>query len=338
MAGVLYVCLLMAAPHIMLINAAAAKPKVLQTFRVELKDIPARPEEAAKEPEKKAVEQAESAPQEPQQGQPQSGKGSDLASRPGSMAELLTRPDDQSIGAQAFQVASAEIPNIGERVSTEAVPREHDLSYSETGAKHADAKIIEIARDTARLDINVPRRFVRPNPDRIVEPNTFPTLRSEALEPGQIPMEIDRRGISLIGQPVTMPEPSKGPGLGIPGTLVASTPPPEPPPMPKEVAKVLEKPAAEAPIQKEVKAARAQSDFVFLDDLVDIKINTYRAAGEKLGFFELSIQPKEGGKIEVLPKDITFVIDASRSIIQRKLERDDQATAPGGSLQRGRVP
>ena len=315
--GVLYIGFLMAAPHIMLINAEAAKPKVMQTFRVELKDIPSRPEEAKKEPEDKSDGQ----PTEQVQGQPQSGNnGSDLASRPGSMAELLTRPDDQSIGAQAFQVASAEIPNVVDRVSTDAVPREHDLSYSETGAKHADAKIIEIARDTARLDVNVPRRFVRSNPDRIVEPGAFPTLRSEAIEPGQIPLEIDRRGISLIGQPVVMPGPSSGLGSATGGDLVASTPPPEPPPMPKEVVKALERPNVEAPLQKAVKAVRAESDFAFLDDLVDIKINVYRTAGEKQGFFELSIQPKESGKIDVLPKDITFVIDASRSMQQHKLD------------------
>ena len=314
--GILYIGFLIAAPHIMLINAEAAKPKVLQTFRVELKDIPVRPEEAKEEPENKPEGQAK----EQAQGQPQSGNGSDLASRPGSMAELLTRPDDQSIGAQAFQVANAEIPNVVDRVSTDAVPREHDLSYSEIGAKHADAKIIEIARDTARLDVNVPRRFVRPSPDRIVEPGAFPALRSEAIEPGQIPLEIDRRGISLIGQPVVMPGPSSGLGPGTGTSLVASTPPPEPPPMPKEMVKALEKPMTDAPLQKEIKAVRAQSDFAFLDDLVDIKISTYRASGEKKGFFELSIQPKESGKIEVLPKDITFVIDASRSMQQHKLD------------------
>jgi uncharacterized protein YegL len=314
--GVFYVCFLMAAPHILLINAEAAKPKALQTFRVELKNIPVQAVDPATESEEKTGEPAAGQPE----GQPQSGNGTDLSSRPGTMAELLTRPDDQSIGAQAFQVANSEIPNIADRVSTDAVPREHDLSYSETGAKHADAKIIEIARDTARLDINIPRRFVRPSPDRIVEPGTFPVLRSEAIEPGQIPMEIDRRGISLLGQPVAMPVASTGAGPAAPGSLVASTPPPEPPPMPKEVVKSLEKPMAEAAVQKEVKAVRAESDFFFLDDLVDIKMTTYRAAGDKQGFFELSIQPKEGGKIDVLPKDVTFVIDASRSMQQRKLD------------------
>ena len=316
--AVLYVGFLMAAPHIMLINAEAAKPKVLQTFRVELKNIPVRPEEPEKTPElKPSAEEGQTGAQ----GTPQPGDAAELASRPGTMADLIARPDVQSIGAQAFQVANAEIPNMADRVSTEAVPRDHDLSYSETGARRADAKIVEITQDTARLDINVPRKFVRPSPDRIVEPGTFPTLRSEAVDPGQIPMEIDRRGISLIGQPVAMPT-AAAPGVGpaTPGTLVASTPPPEPPPMPKEVVKALDKPLAEAPVQKEIKAVRAESDFVFLDDLVDIKINTFRAAGDKQGFFELSIQPKESGKIDVIPKDITLVVDASRSMIQRKLD------------------
>ncbi len=315
LSAVLYVCFLVCTPYIVLISADAGAPKVRQAFHVELKDVVEQPVEQKKEPDSKPEPSAEQTA-----GGTQSGNGSDLASRPGTMTELLTRTDDQSMAAQAFQVANAEIPNMVDRVSTDAVPREHDLSYSETGAKHADAKIIEISRETARLDINVPRKFVRPSPDRIVEPGTFPTLRSEAIEPGQIPMEIDRRGISLIGQPIVMQGPSAAGAPAAPESLVASTPPPEPPPMPQEVAKAIEKPMAEVPLQKELKAVRAESDFVFLDDLVDIKINTYRPAGDKQGFFELSIQPKESGKIDILPKDITFVIDASRSMQQRKLD------------------
>jgi hypothetical protein len=320
--GTLYFGFLMAAPHILLINAEAAKPKVLQKFRVELKDIPVEPVQEPDEPEKAPGEVSDNP------GEQQTGSDANLSSRPGTMTELLTRPDDQSIGAQAFQVANAEIPNIVDRVSTDAVPREHELSSSETGSKRADARIIEISRETARLDINVARRFVRPSPDRIVEPGSFPALRSEAIEPGQIPLEIDRRGISLIGQPVTMPTPPVAGSPAAAGSLVASTPPPEAPPMPKEIVKALDRPpAAEAPLQKEVKAVRAESDYVFLDDLVDIKINTFRAAGDKQAFFELSIQPKDGGKIEVLPKDITFVIDASRSMLQRKLDLASKGVA-----------
>ena len=51
----------------------------------------------------------------------------------------------------------------------------------------------------------------------------------------------------------------------------------------------------------------------------DIELSTWRNPGEAEGYFRVRIVPKRGGSIPVLPKDVTFVIDASNSIPQHKL-------------------
>ncbi len=289
--AVLYICFFAAAPYVTLMAANRDLDRALDIFKVEIREV---------EPEVVKVETPEAA--------------EELASRPGSMSDLLARPDEQAqLPAPATAAQPVEVPNLSDRVASEALAREHDLAYEPATANTADAKIIEIARDTARQDIEVPRRFVRPSPERILGPGEYPSLRSEAMEPGQIPMEFDRRGVSLLAQSANLP------AGGAPGPPIAEIPVPEPE-IPPDIREAIEKPPVEAPLQKEVEAARSESDFVFMDDMVDIKISTYRAPNEKQGYFELRIQPREGGKMEVLPKDITFVLDASRSMLQRKLD------------------
>ncbi|MBI2433119.1 MAG: VWA domain-containing protein, partial [Candidatus Hydrogenedentes bacterium] len=78
---------------------------------------------------------------------------------------------------------------------------------------------------------------------------------------------------------------------------------------------------ARVPLEQAVQKARQESPYVFIDDLVDIRLETYAAAGDSVGYFRLRVIPKEDQSIEVLPKDITFVIDASSSIPQFKLNK-----------------
>ena len=82
------------------------------------------------------------------------------------------------------------------------------------------------------------------------------------------------------------------------------------PPMP------LEHHVVHAPM---VAAVRKESSYESIDDLVNINLEAYAPAGEELGYFRRRILPKEDETIEVLPKDVTFVVDASNSISQHKL-------------------
>ena len=62
------------------------------------------------------------------------------------------------------------------------------------------------------------------------------------------------------------------------------------------------------------------SPFERMDRVVDIKAATYVDPGTGQGFFRLEIFPKAGEDVDILPKDVTFVVDASNSILQRKLD------------------
>jgi len=69
-----------------------------------------------------------------------------------------------------------------------------------------------------------------------------------------------------------------------------------------------------------IEKLKDERKFEFIDDMIDIKLDAYVPPDEPLGYFRLAILPKQGEDIEVLPKDVTFVIDASSSISQRKLD------------------
>jgi Ca-activated chloride channel family protein len=87
----------------------------------------------------------------------------------------------------------------------------------------------------------------------------------------------------------------------------------------------MEREMARAPAAKEVAAAREEHDYQFIDDLVDIKLEAFVAKDEPQGYFRLRILPRADKKLDPLPKDVTFVVDASQSIPQHKLT----ATAKG---------
>ncbi|NLF56036.1 MAG: VWA domain-containing protein [Candidatus Hydrogenedens sp.] len=288
--AVIYAVMLGAAPYVTLMEANRSVPMAMDLLRVQVREV--EPQTAVVPPEPAAA----------------------LASRPGSMEDLLTRADDSPQEAQALpeEGPPAEIPDLMERVASDPVAREHDLSHNPEAADRADAKIIEIARETARSEVDVPRRLVRPSPDRILEPGFYPALRSEAADPGDIPLEPATQGVNLLAQTANIPG-----GEGGAPVPAESAPPP---PLPEPVRKAIERPMADVPLQREVEAAKTENDYAFLYNLVDIKISTYRPPGEELGYFELQIQPKTDEKLEILPKDITFVIDASRSMQQRKLD------------------
>jgi hypothetical protein len=58
-----------------------------------------------------------------------------------------------------------------------------------------------------------------------------------------------------------------------------------------------------------------------LDDLLTVQLFTYHRPGESRGYFRLVIEPKKDRRdLPIIPKDILFVIDSSKSITQRKLD------------------
>ena len=155
-----------------------------------------------------------------------------------------------------------------------------------------------------------------PSSNRLVGENEFPVLRSPLDEspPEVLMMEPGFSPQSMVGPPREgMPAPietlEKPP---IEEGVVTPTPEEGLPQMPQEIE------VARAPVLEEV---RGQNTNEFMDDLVQIVIDTYVPPGEKEGFFRIRMLPRTNKTQEVLPKDITFVIDASNSILQRKLDK-----------------
>ena len=236
----------------------------------------------------------------------------ELSTRPGSIQELLTRQQEELRPSESLIEQEVTVPDMAQRVAAEALPREHALEPDETILRKVDARIIEISRETARQDIQVARRHVRPSPMRILGEDEFPTMRTPGDDMPSELLALDplgpRGGIrdpDLLG--------ARGPGEGVPEREEIAD---------ETADERLAALAAEA-IGREDElaqaAAEAQERYEFLDDLVDIEISTYHRPGDRQGFFRLRIGPQTGQQIDVLPKDVTFVIDASRSIAQNQL-------------------
>lgn len=284
--------LLAAAPHVTILQPTPVTAEYLRMFRVRL--------------------------QEPQPEPPEGATAStELASRAASVEGMTKREDEELKLNDRVLDKGVETARLAERAATEAIDRQYDLVQDIDQLQKVDAKIIEIAQKDARKDIEVARRFVRPSPERILEENEFPVLRGQAD---------DDQGAEQIrlAPPVgsTLREPAPAPDN------IVSAKTPSAPPREEDVLKpeVVEPKAPTLPIehavmhQPAVEQARGESSYEFIDDLVNIGIDAYMPSGEKQGYFRLQIVPKGNESIEVLPKDVTFIVDASNSIPQHKLD------------------
>lgn len=242
------------------------------------------------------------------------GGGTKLATRPEKIEDLLKRENDVVNALDSALGKAAEIPNLAGRVAQEAAtpPSEHPIEPDADTLARVDTKVIEIAEETARAGIDIPRRLAAPTPDRIISENEFPVLRGPSDVPeGAIPLGA-MPTVSLLDTPV-LPRGESADGQSPP---IDDSVPLEPVNVSLPALPQIEV-IARAPV---IESMRKENTYEFMDDMVDIGIETYVPSGEKEGFFRVRIAPKKSGGIDVLPKDVTFVIDASNSIIQRKLD------------------
>lgn len=295
---VLHAALLVAAPrvHLMALTQTRAEQAV-ETFRVQIREF---------EPEPKVEEE--------------STVRSPLASRPGSIEDQFKRDSEELTPGDSPLEKPVEVADAAARIGKDVQARDYDLLPDLKVQAALDAKIVEISEADARRDIDVARQFVRPSPNRILDENVFPVLRK--------PEDDDR-----IMEPMLVIPPA-GSAAGLGGDAGAAPLPPREPvtnPEPEAVAPVIVTPKGEpleqlllqAPVIEE---ARKESDYEFLDDLVEINLDAYTPPSEKEGYFRLRIEPKKSGQVRVLPKNVTFVLDASNSIPQHKLKLTADAT------------
>ncbi|MEX2015292.1 MAG: VWA domain-containing protein [Candidatus Hydrogenedentales bacterium] len=230
--------------------------------------------------------------------------------RPESVRELLER-ELEALDAELALDTPAELPNLNDRIAAEQLPREHDLELDEERLSRVDARIIEIAEEDARQNIEVARRLVRPSPVRVVEEGELPSLR----EAGALDTPRTETLPPLAAEPQPVLE-ALEPGSGRPPVEDVFLFDEEPGETAQLPALPVEHEVALAPVRSDV---QGDSRYEFMDDLVTIELTTYTPAPESEGFFELRIAPRTDRTLPILPKDVTFVVDASSSIVQRKL-------------------
>lgn len=296
---VLYAGLYAVAPRIFLIRANSTAERHALSVRVDLID-----EETARRFESPA------------------DAVDSMASRPGSVRDLLDRE------TQDLPLAEPEFPpvedaaSLAERLMQEGTIRDHDLDRDEDIAAGIDARIVEISQESARSGIDVVRRLVRPSPVRVLE-------RDEILRAGGAGRT--RTG-AILGLPASETSSSaavlEGTGESTSasggGALDASVLAPKD----QEIfLSELEVPMLpllpdETLLGAEFirRAIERDSPFERMDRLVGIEASTYVDPSNGEGFFRLKIFPKDAADVEILPKDVTFLVDASNSILQRKLD------------------
>lgn len=245
------------------------------------------------------------------------GRGkANLSSRPGSVRDLLARKDEP-LAPDLGTPDISETRDLTQRAMQDQTGSQADLAPSADSLRRADAKIIEIAREDARLGLDITRRVVRPSPSRLFSPDEAPVLRS-TLSDGPSPLvRFEPVGESLLAKAIagdaadTLPAPVEGQ----PAETTAVDPEmlgPEAAPLPVEIAR--------APATREKARAVKETPFQFLDDLVEISLATYRPPDEDTGYFRVRVKLRDDAKAAPAPKDVVFLIDASNSFQQRKLD------------------
>lgn len=240
---------------------------------------------------------------------------------PATLGALITEAEGVLPVEDTLVAPPVETPQLTERMAAEALNREHDLAPESERIRSVDARILEIAQETARMDVDIARRLVRPSPDFTLPEGVLPALRSRDVLPENIALEPARLGPGLLVQPLTPPDgdadaedgeaavPAYDPEVFTPQDAKA-----------EQVIPRLERAASKAPVKKETEQARQESEYAFMDDLVDIRLDTYAPETAEPGYFRLRILPRKEADIEAGPKDVTFILDASRSMQQRKLD------------------
>lgn len=237
-----------------------------------------------------------------------------LSSRPGSVRDLLKR-EDETLKPDLGGAAVLPVEDLAARAARERLAARPEATPAPEALQRVDAKIVEIAHADARMDLDVPRRVVRPSPERFFAPDAAPALRSEFADPGQPLVRFEPVGEGLLARPV---------GTGAEAALGDAGPAPETlsfdPEMALEEQLPLPVEIARAPVEREKARAVEETPFQFLDDLVDISLAVYRAQGDDAGYFRVRVKLRDDARPALAPKDVVFLIDASASMQQRKLE------------------
>jgi hypothetical protein len=231
-----------------------------------------------------------------------------LSTRPGTVSSLVQMPKETLQPQSPLTPGFQDMPGLAKRVGADPIARSHEVQASPELSKRADARIVEIAAEDARAQLNVARRLVRPSPAGLLPDGASPVLRVEGADLPQ-PVAVPSLGRSLLTQSPDAPSEAAPKAPPVERAALALAPGPELP------AVYMER----QPDPGVAEDVRGESTFSFMDDLLDIRLDTCQPDETQPAFFRLRILPRADAKLQPISKKIAFVIDASKSIPQHKL-------------------
>ena len=287
----LHLAILAASPRIPMLRPYEIAARETPRFHVDLVVVPTPPETAS------------------------NAERTGLASRPGSVRDLLKRETDLATPSETLIHPEADLARLKERLALERAFPQESTEPNEALLREIDTRIVEISQNEMRRNIEVARRLVAPSATRILDEGETPVLRGTSdLEYEETIVFPTQMGapVEPVRVPVTSGDMTESSRLqeSLSPLDVAEEPP---------SLIQLEKEVARAPMVQTMQASQQKYDF--LDDLVTVSLEKYVPPNESHGYFRLVIAPKKDADLSPLPKDVTFVVDASSSITQRKLDR-----------------
>ncbi len=226
-----------------------------------------------------------------------------LLSRPGSVRDLIARalpppdlpPRNPTPGPQAVAAPEAPAPPDAPQTAGAAV----------------EAELLALSRDALRSEVDVSRRVVRPSATRIAPADAAPS--NGGIAP---PAEDDRLRAFTAAARSLLTEPIDTEDFR-PLTPRPAEPPADAPPSLNELDRLHVR--AREELTSRMRAEQAER-YAFLDDALAYRLTTYIPPDGSPGYFTLDLQVRDDAPLAPLPLAITYVLDASQSILQRKLD------------------
>jgi len=299
-ATALYGLLIYVAPQIMLLTANAKVSAIDTSYNVEIINLPT-----------------------PQLRKEQA----DNLNKP----EKLSIPDFQELFPSLEEALDATVPEsqwtpetfneLNNQIENSDPDRTYDLNPEQQLFKGVDAQILEISESVARDNIDIARRMVRPSPTASNSGGDIDALFRSSRPQEQLAFRPPPQ------QDVSLDPPTAAPLINddamkaidsLQDEMIENefldTHSIEPSPFtPDENEFEIGKVILQERITKEIKHDN-------IEHMVKLNIRTYIQPDTNQGYFRISIFPNDKMDIQTLPRDITFVIDTSNSILQRKLD------------------
>ncbi len=225
---------------------------------------------------------------------------------PMSLEEFLLRERERPELPPAPEYAREELASeLRDRAARDRLLRDHATEPADTVLEAIDLEVVAIHKRLLAEEIDVSRRLI-PEKERIVVPmDVMPTVSGPGGGglgvAGRLPAApaVVRTEIARVAEPteiVRRGEERRLPPIG---------------------GELIETPTGVLPLRENRELAQK---YASLDDVLEVRLATYEPPDEE-GYFLIRISPKRGGQIETMPKEVIFVIDASKSIQEAKLDQ-----------------